>query len=138
MSIVEAILETIRRAFPWAVGLPLLPKLLLSIIVLAGAFFVLALLWTPDVVPTAQTSREPLRKKLLEHLYELDAIESRWEQRYADVDDLARRMSSVLSKDYPESALAISAATRLPSAKETARVVRNEARKILDRLDVAQ
>jgi hypothetical protein len=139
MGTVETVVETIQKTFPWLVGLPLLPKIIFSLIVLLSAMFLLALMWsTPErAVPFSRPdSSELLRKKLVEQLRELDFIEAKWEERYGSVESLAHSMASVLKKDHPESAVAISEATEAPTARQIARVMRNEARKVIDQLDI--
>lgn len=51
-------LEAIQKFFPWASQLPLLPKLLLSTVVVAVSLLILAVIWTPRPTAVAQASTE--------------------------------------------------------------------------------
>lgn len=129
------VVEAIQRAFPWLVGLPLLPKLLFSGIVVLAALFLLTVLWiTPPNVDRSDV-RELLRRKLLEQTRELNAIEAQWDERQNDLEDLAQRVISILRPDHPASAAAVAQAMHSPTLRELARTTRREIRTVLDTLD---
>lgn len=131
MNVLDVV-KAIQQAVPWVAGLPLLPKLIFSAIVLLSAFFLLALVWTSP----AAVDRRLLHHKLDDQLQELSTIEARWDERQHEVETLAPLMVAVLQPNHPRSAAAISDALSSPTLRELARVMRREAKKVIDLLDV--